>query len=478
MFGYQMITPWQLLLGFGRYWNHYTEMAMQDLTKGGVGSQLTRMTIPYFLGISSMILGSMIETIYVGFLGAKELAAYSFMFPVIMGLTSLSMGVGIGASSVISRAEGSGQRQLAIRYVTHTIILTVGLTFFLIGGVFFWLEELYAFMGAEGDVLAMVVAYAQIWVLGLFTFTLPMVASTVLRAFGIARAPGAIMTISAFLQIALSPLLIFGLFGLPAFGLMGSAYSFILIGILRVIAFVYLVLREDVLLLSHVFEAFMQSVLAIMKIAIPAMLANLIGPITLGITIALLAEHGDSVVAGFGVVSRIEMFITMILGALASSIAPFVGQNWGAGKHDRIRRGLYVSYVFCLGWGLLCFLLLAPSGEWFVSWINDDAGLIDAAVWFLIIVPISFGLMGVGNIAGSLFIALGKPIPPTLLAILRSVVIYLPLAVHLNSKFGYIGIYVAIVIANFAYGAAAFFWGHWMLKQEIKRSSAVPLAAG
>ena len=63
------------------------------VTKGGVGSQLTRMTI-LISGISSMILGSMIETIYVAFLGAKELAVFLYV-PVIMGLTSLSMGVGI-----------------------------------------------------------------------------------------------------------------------------------------------------------------------------------------------------------------------------------------------------------------------------------------------------------------------------------------------------------------------------------------------
>ena len=451
---------------------------MQDLTRGNVSSQLTRMTIPYFLGISSMILGSMIETIYVGFLGAKELAAYSFMFPVIMALTSLSMGVGIGASSVIARAEGSGQRSLAIRYVTHAFVLTAVLTLLVISSVFFWLEELYSLMGAEGEVLTMVVAFAEIWVLGLFTFTLPMVASTVLRAFGIAKAPGAVMTISALVQIAVSPVLIFGLFGFPALGLMGSAFSFVLIGVFRLIAFVYLVLREDILLKSDIFREFAQSVSAIMKISIPAMLANLIGPVTLGITIALLAEHGDSVVAGFGVVSRIEMLITMILGALASSVAPFVGQNWGAGKFERIRSGLFISYVFCLAWGGLCFVLLAPSGELFVSWINDDAELIDAAAWFLIIVPISFGLMGVGNIAGSLFVALGKPIPPTLLSILRSVVIYLPLAIYLDGEFGYVGIFWAIVIANFAYGGAAFLWGRLMLNREIRIKSSVPAAAG
>ena len=171
------------------------------------------------------------------------------------------------------------------------------------------------------------------------------------------------------------------------------------------------------------------------------------------------------------------MLITMILGALASSIAPFVGQNWGAGKIDRIRRGLFISYVFCICWGVVCFLLLAPSGEFIVTWINDDADLIDAATWFLIIVPISFGLMGVGNIAGSLFIALGKPIPPTLLSILRSIVIYLPLAIYLDNQFGYIGIFSAIVIANFAYGAAAFLWGRMMFTRELRKAVAVPAAA-
>ena len=473
-----MITLGRLLLGFGFDSNQYASMAVQDLTKGGVGSQLTRMTIPFFLGISSMILGSMIETIYVGMLGAKELAAYSFMFPVIMGLTSLSMGVGIGASSVISRAEGSGDRELAIRYVTHTFILTTVLSVLLISSVYFWLEDLYAMIGAEGEVLALVVSFARIWVLGLFTFTLPMVASTVLRAFGIARAPGSIMTISALVQIIVSPVLIFGFFGLPAFGLLGSAYSFVLIGVFRVLAFVYLVLREDILLHRKIFQDFVRSVGAIMKIAVPAMLSNLIGPITLGITIALLAEHGDSVVAGFGIVSRIEMLITMILGALASSVAPFVGQNWGAGKIERIRRGLFISYVFCLCWGIVCFLLLAPSGEFLVTWINDDAALIDAATWFLIIVPVSFGLMGMGNIAGSLFVALGKPIPPTLLAILRSIVIYLPLAIYLDDQFGYVGIFSAIVIANFAYGIAAFLWGRLMFEGELRKAAAAPAAAG
>ena len=444
-------------------------MASIDLTKGPVGAQLTRMTIPYFLGVSSMILASMIETIYIGILGAKELAAYSFMFPVIMALTSISMGVGVGASSLIARAEGEGDRIGVSVLATHTIFLTVFLTLLLSGSTYFFLEFFYEAMGAKGEVLELVVAYAEIWIVfGLLSFTIPMVSSTVLRALGIAKVPGYIMTLTSGLQLIVSPILIFGFFGIPALGLLGSAYAFLIIGFVRVIAFSILVVSENILLKKQILKGWMTSARSIMRIALPSMLSSLIGPISIGITIALLASHGDVIVAAFGVVSRIEMLVTMILGALASSVAPFVGQNWGAKRDERIREGLSVAYRFCIFWGVLCFIFLGLFGEMLVDLINDDKQFVEAAGWFLMIVPISFGLMGVGQVAASVFIALGKPIPPTVLAIVRSVVVYIPMAYVFNSYWGFVGIFVALMLANVLFGGVAYLWGGSMLRKEFR----------
>jgi len=443
-------------------------VAILDLTKGAVGAQLTRMTIPYFLGISSMILASMIETIYIGILGAKELAAYSFMFPVIMALTSISMGVGVGASSLIARAEGEGDRRQVKRLATHTVFLTLALTLLLSCSTYFFLEFFYASMGAEGEVLQLVVAYAEIWVVfGLVSFTIPMVSSTVLRALGIAKVPGYIMTITSGVQLIVSPILIFGLFGVPAQGLLGSAYGFLIIGIIRIIAFAVLVANENILLTTDVLKGWLLSAKAIMHIALPSMLSSLIGPVSIGITIALLAAHGDVIVAAFGVVSRIEMLVTMILGALASSVAPFVGQNWGAKQDDRIKEGLSIAYRFCLLWGVVCFIVLGLFGDNLVSLINDDKQLIEAAGWFMFIVPISFGLMGVGQVAASVFIALGKPLPPTILSILRTVVVYIPMAIVFDRYWGYMGIFIALMVANVLFGGAAYAWGRVMLRREL-----------
>ena len=443
-------------------------MAILDLTKGAVGAQLTRMTIPYFLGISSMILASMIETIYIGILGAKELAAYSFMFPVIMALTSISMGVGIGASSLIARAEGEGDREQVKILATHTVFLTLALTLVLSCSTYFFLEYFYSLMGAKGEVLQLVVAYAEIWVVfGLVSFTIPMVSSTVLRALGIAKMPGYIMTITSGIQLVVSPILIFGLFGVPAQGLLGSAYGFLVIGVIRIIAFGVLVANENILLTTQVLKGWLLSFKAIMHIALPSMLSSLIGPVSIGITIALLAAHGDVIVAAFGVVSRIEMLVSMILGALSSSVAPFVGQNWGAKQDERVQKGLWIAYRFCLFWGVVCFIILGLFGENLVGLINDDEQLIEAAGWFMVIVPISFGLMGIGQVAASVFIALGKPMPPTILAILRTVVVYIPMAIAFDSYWGYIGIFVSLMIANVLFGGAAYAWARIMLRKEL-----------
>jgi Na+-driven multidrug efflux pump len=159
--------------------------------------------------------------------------------------------------------------------------------------------------------------------------------------------------------------------------------------------------------------------------------------------------------------------VTMILGALASSVAPFVGQNWGAKHDDRVREGLSIAYRFCLFWGVLCFIVLGLFGDNLVGLINDDEQLIEASGWFLVIVPISFGLMGVGQVAGSVFIALGKPMPPTILSILRTVVVYIPMALVFDMYWGYVGIFISLMVANVLFGGAAYAWERIMLRKEL-----------
>jgi len=446
---------------------------IQDLTQGPIQSHLIRMTIPMFFGISSMIIASMIETIYIGVLGANELAAYSFTFPLIMGLSSLSMGIGTGASSIIARAQGAGDRQRVRQLATHALILTTLLVSLLVVTGYLYKQDLFEIMGAEDHILQLIKEYTDIWILGLALFTWPMLVTTILRAVGNAKLPGMIMSGSSGLQIVVAPIMIFGLLGHPELGFVGSAWASIATGLVRTGGMFWILIKQEDLLVinQRAVVGFMRSSREILYIGIPSMLNSLIGPVSMGIILWLLSEHGSEVVAGFGITSRFEMLALMILMSLSSSVGPFVGQNWGARNIERVYQSLSIAYKFCIGWGLLCCALLAPLGDEIVALINDDPLLVESAGWYLLITPITFGVLGVGMISGSLFVALGKPLPTTIMAVLRMVIIHLPLAALLNIYWGYIGIFAATAIANVIMGVIAVTWSRRVLAREIELRS-------
>lgn len=442
----------------------------QDLTKGNIAAHLARMTIPMFLGISSMIVASMVDTIYIGVIGARELAAYSFTFPLIMGLSGVSMGVGTGAASLIARAQGSGDKLRVRRFANHSLLLTLIFVVVLMALAVRFLEDLFSAMGAQPDILPLVIEYTSIWILGLPFFSMPMVASTVLRAVGNARLPGLVMTITSGVQIVIAPILIFGLLGFPELGFVGSAWASIISGLIRTIGmFAILTFGERLLRFGKgTLDGFVASTRAVLYIGLPSILNSLIGPVSMAIVIRLLSSHGPEVVAGFGITSRFEMLVMMLLMSLSSSVGPFVGQNWGARKIDRVYKGLNAAYKFCLAWGLLSFILLAPFGDDLIALVNNDPKLVASAGWYLTIVPFSFGLLGIGMMSGSLFVALGRPLPTTVLALFRMIVLYLPLAILFDHYWGYIGIFAATTLANLAIGCLAFFWSRATLSREIR----------
>ena len=297
-----------------------------------------------------MIVASMIETIYIGVLGAEELAAFSFTLPLLMGLSSVSMGIGTGAASLIARAQGSGDRDRVRMLSTHSMILTTVLLVILMAVGFATKEDLFIAMGASGRVLTLIESYTDIWVIGLALFTWPMVASTVLRSVGNARVPGFIMTSTSVLQVIVSPIMIFGLLGHPELGFEGAAWASIVTGLIRTLAMFWVLISGEKLVLFDVsaFSKLIQSSREILYIGIPSMLNSLIGPVSMAVILWLLASHGPEVVAGFGITSRFEMLLTMILMSLSSSVGPFVGQNWGAQQIDRIYKSLLIAYKFSL----------------------------------------------------------------------------------------------------------------------------------
>ena len=433
-------------------------------TEGPLSGHLLRLSGFMTMGFLAMTLTMLVEAVLLGLVSKEALAAITFVFPVMLGLSALTRGIGTGASAVLARAMGSGERARAMQFATHGLLLV--LVFTVVASVLLYRNTatLFGLIGAEGDVLDEVVSYVAIWCIGFPAFGLATSGMLIMRAFGDASFPGWVMTLGALLQMAIGPFLIFGWFGLPVMGIAGAAWAFV---IARIFSFVlsayWFFVRERVIRFDR--STWVASSREILHVGIPASLANLVQPVSTGVTTYLLAAFGVGIVAGFGVASRIESVIFMTIIGVTSSAAPLVGQNWGAKRYQRVVDTLRLCVRFSFAISCSAAVTMWVAAEYFVALVNEDPTLRETATMYLYIVPFALGFMGMVNLAISTFNALSKPIPALVLSIGQTL-LYLAIALIARELFGYVGIFFAIGLASVTAGPIGWFWIHAVLRKS------------
>jgi Na+-driven multidrug efflux pump len=152
---------------------------------------------------------------------------------------------------------------------------------------------------------------------------------------------------------------------------------------------------------------------------------------------------------------RIEFVAMTVILALATVVGPFVGQNLGAGRFDRVRTCLKYSNGVSLGWGagILCIFIL--SARWFAPLFNDNPAVVSAIVLYLMIVPACYGVQGILQLSATALNVLQKPLHAAALMAVQMFVLYIPLAYAGSRIFGMHGIFGGIVIAYFIGGTAS-----------------------
>jgi putative MATE family efflux protein len=433
-------------------------MSSTDLTQDSVPRSLFRLTAPMVIGVSSNIVVAMLEIAFIGQLGTQQLAAITFTFPLVMMLNSVALGIGIGTSSVIARGIGSGARDDARRLATHSLVLVAAVTAILALVGWLAIDHVFTALGATPEVIAHIHRYLDVYYPGVVFMTLTMVASNVMRANGSANVPGTVMTFGAALNLMLDPILIFGWLGLPRLELAGAATAMLVTRIATAAVLVWCVYRGKMILRRDLLRGLVGSCRRILHVGLPAMATQLIGPVSSAIVTRLLAGDGEAVIAGYGVATRMESVAVMLLFALSGSIGPYVGQNWGANRPDRVSEGLAVTYRFSLAWGVVAAIPMILFGDVMARWIDPVGPVVETAAFYLAVVPWSYGLWGVLMMTSASFNALGKPLPSMVLSFARMGLVYIPLALLLDHLLGYKGIFMATAFSNCVMGVAGYLW--------------------
>lgn len=449
------------------------------LTQGPVGRQLVTMAVPVLFGIAMMMGQNFIDMWFIGQVGVRELAALSFAFPVLMVVTSVAIGLGAGTSSVVARAIGSDNHRRARRLATDSLILSFGITAVLSVVGILTIGPLFRLLGAPEDMIPLIAGYMRILYVGVPFVVVGMVGMSSMRATGDTRLPSMLMVIASVLNVALDPVLIFGIGPIPRMELDGAAMAALISRGGIFIGTIYLMYKRlDMLTFNKPDrEELVKSWGDILHVGIPAAGTNAIIPIATGVITAMLAKYGPETVAGFGVASRVESMVLVMFYALSAVIGPFVGQNISANRPDRIYRALNLCTMFCLGSGLAIALLLALSGDFVPSLFSDHAEVTDVGALFLLVVPISYGAYGMVMVMNASFNGMGKPMPAVHISVGRMMVIYVPLAIVSEKMFGIVGVFAAYAIANITTGVVSYLWAHASVQAQCDLHGAPVMAS-
>jgi putative MATE family efflux protein len=440
------------------------------LTKNPVGTTLIKLTIPMIGGMIGMVIFNLIDTYFVGKLGTDQLAAMSFTFPVVMLQGSIAMGLGVGTSAVVSRLIGRGNHHKVKRQATDSLLLSLIVVIVLMFAGLFTVTPVFTLLGAKGRVLELIKEYMLIWYIGAPFVVIPMVGNNVIRAAGNTVIPALIMLIAACLNAVLDPLLIFGLGPFPALGLKGAALATVIARAGTLLAaLLFLNFRFNMLTFKlPKFRDMMLSWKEMLFVGVPAALTQLIMPVTMGVITRMVSEYGKQAVAAVGVGTRIQMFALSPVMALSVVILPFVGQNMGAGKPDRIKEGIKKSQLFSFIFGAALFIVFICGGRLIGTLFSRDSRVIEVLYEYLVIVSGGYGLWGIMRINASVFNAIRKPFHSMGLNLLRTFLLYIPLAFVFSLFFKLEGIFLAALASAVIAGIVSWLWVSSATKQLIR----------
>jgi MATE family, multidrug efflux pump len=450
--------------------------SLPRLATGSVGRHLWQLSAPMAIGLLSLNSYSIADTYFVGQLGTLPLAAMGFTFPVSFSLVAIGLGVGIGASSVLSRLLGKGELERVQRITTHALLLGAVLGLIVMVTGLATIEPVFRTLGADDQTLPLIREYMEVFYFGGFLLVLPMIGNFAMRAAGDARLPAVILTTSAAVNIVLDPILIFGWFGFPALELRGAAIATVIANGVTVVATIVILYRRENLIRFRYLAPrdLLDSWGRVLHVGVPAIASNLLNPMTIGVITSFVAAYGPAAVAGFGVASRVEALIMIVIFAVTSSVGPFVGQNYGAGRIDRVREFSWLSDKFCVIYSLGAALVLLVLGRTIVEVFNENPDVLETARSYLVIVPFSLSGYGVMLTGVAGFNALGRPLPATALTFIKLFLAYIPLAWILSRLGGVDGIFWANAVAHLVFGVVGYVW----FRQVLGRIETAPLAVG
>ncbi|MDO1502273.1 MATE family efflux transporter [Winogradskyella maritima] len=424
------------------------KITSQDLGTQPIGQLLIKQAVPASIGILVMSLNILVDTIFVGnWIGSTAIAAINVVLPVSFFIAALGMAIGVGGSSIISRALGASNYEKALKVFGNQITLTLLFTVsFAIFGLIYANELIPAF-GGKGDIFEPARTYYTIVLYGVPVLALCMMGNTVIRAEGKPKFAMYAMMFPSVGNLLLDILFI----QIFDWGMAGAAWA-----------------TTGSYVLCFLFILwFFKSKHSELKISLPHFGLNLpivkeiggLGFVTLSrqaiVSVTYLLMNnilfdlgGETSVTAYAIVGRMLMFALFPVYGITQGFLPIAGYNYGAQKYERVRKTITTAIKFAALLATLVFISLMVFPEFITRLFTQDTAVIEetpsAMRWVFLATPI----IAVQLIGAAYFQAVGKAIPALLLTLTRQGFFFIPLIFILPKFYGELGVWMAFPISD------------------------------
>ena len=421
-------------------------------TSASLPRQLFSMTWPMLFGVLSLMTFQLADSAFIGQLGRDPLAALGFTLPMQQLVIGLQVGLGIATTAIISRTLGAGDVARAERL--GGLVVLVGATLVLVLCLGLWLlrAPIMALLGAESGLLPLIRSYWIPWLVAAWLGAMLYFGYSVCRSHGNTKLPGTMMVVTSLLNIALDPLYIF-VFG---WGLPGAALATITAFAIGCAAIYPRLLARRWLRFDFAPRVLPQALRELGNILAPAMVSQLMPPLSAMLATALVASFGSTAVAAWGLGTRLDFFSIVVVLALTMSMPPMIGHLLGRGDLEHIRQLVRLGVRFVVVWQLAIGLIWLLASGLVAELFSTDASVQQVLADYLVRVPLSYCGLGVCMLLVSVCNALGLAMRALLVSTLRLFLCFLPLLWLGGQLGGLTGLMSGALVGNLFAGAMAY----------------------
>lgn len=377
---------------------------------GSIMKHIWEMTSTSAIGLIGVFLVDFLDIFFLSMLDSNAIiAGIGFAATLSFFNVSISIGLTISMSALVSRMIGKGNPQQARRYVINVSVLTLIITSLL--ALVVWLNRVYllSLLGASGPALDVASRYLQILLPSLPILATGMAMAAAIRAVGDAKLSMKTTLIGGGINAVLDPIFIFTL----SMGVDGAAIASVIARIAVLVVAFYGVKTKHQLIKQFVFSEFVADLKPIFKVAGPAMLTNMATPIGNAIVIKAIAAFGTGYVAGYAIIGRVSMVAFGLIFALSGAIAPIFGQNYGAHHYQRIQQTLRDSLKFNAAYVVLLSIVLYLLQNTIIAMFKLEGDAAELMHIFCTWIALTFVFNGIQFVSNSAFNNLGKPMYAT-----------------------------------------------------------------